>query len=58
MSSCKRLAMENVTAAEVAGRILRDVRPLFYLELPSTSSFQHMADVPDYVKQVNTELTV
>ena len=46
--------MENVSAIELAGRMLRDVRPLFYLELPSTSSFQHLSDVPDYVKQVHS----
>ena len=48
--------MENVTgltASRVAGKVLRDVRPLFYLELPSTSSFQHVTEVPDYLKQVS-----
>ena len=47
--------MENVTgltASRVAGKVLKDVRPLFYLELPSTSSFQHVSEVPDYLKQV------
>ena len=47
--------MENVTtltAARLAGKIWGDVRPLFYLELPSTSSFQHVTEVPDYLKQV------
>ena len=45
--------MENVTAARVAGKVWRDVRPLFYLELPSTSSFKEVTDVPDYLKQVS-----
>ncbi|CAI8054679.1 Alkylglycerol monooxygenase [Geodia barretti] len=47
--------MENVTtltAARLAGKMMREVRPLFYLELPSTSSFQHVTEVPDYSKQV------
>ena len=44
--------MENITASGLAGKVFKDVRPLFYLELPSTSSFQHVADVPDYLKQV------
>ena len=48
--------MENLTSAtvgRVASKVLKDVRPLFYLESPSTSSYQHVADVPDYLKQVN-----
>ena len=44
--------MENVTVGVVARKMLRDIRPLFYLELPSTSSFEHMSDVPDYLRQV------
>lgn len=44
--------MENITASRVAGKVWRDVRPLFYLETPSTSSFQHVTDVPDYLRQV------
>ena len=47
------MPLENITAATVAGKILKDVRPLFYLESPSTSSFQHPSDVPDYIKQVS-----
>lgn len=44
--------MENVTVGVVASKMLKDIRPLFYLELPSTSSFEHMSNVPDYLKQV------
>ena len=44
--------MENLTATGMAGKVLKNVRPLFYLELPSTSSFQYLADVPDYLKEV------
>lgn len=44
--------MENLTASGVVEKVFRDVRPLFYLELPSTSSFQRLVDVPDYLKQV------
>ena len=44
--------MENVTAVRVAGKMWKDLRPLFYLETPSTSSFQHVTDVPDYLRQV------
>lgn len=52
------MMMENLTAAGVAGKVLHDVRPLFYLELPSTSSFRQLADVPDYLKQVLREWQV
>lgn len=44
--------MENITVGMVARKALKDVRPLFYLELPSTSSFEQVSDVPDYLKQV------
>ena len=47
-----RVAMENITASRVAAKVWKDVRPLFYLETPSTSSFQRVTDVPDYVGQV------
>ena len=53
--------MENVTsmtASRVAARVMKDVRPLFYLELPSTSSFQHVTEVPDYIKQVSFSLSL
>ena len=48
--------MENVTATRLIGKALKDVRPLFYLELPSTSSYEHVTDVPDYLKQVEANI--
>lgn len=50
--------MENLTASGVVEKVFRDVRPLFYLELPSTSSFQRLVDVPDYLKQVLSEMAL
>lgn len=52
------MTMENLTATGVVGKVFHDVRPLFYLELPSTSSFQRLVDVPDYLKQVGSEVAV
>lgn len=52
------MAMENLTAVGVAGKVFHDVRPLFYLELPSTSNFKQLVDVPDYLKQVVREMAV
>ena len=43
--------MERATA--VVWSTVRGVRPLFYLEPPSSSSFKEISEVPDYLDRVS-----
>lgn len=45
--------MENASVPERAAmRVLKGVRRLFYVELPSESSFERLEEVPDYLQEV------